>query len=399
MIAKHRQRFNAEFTPQKYQDFLRALNARCRTQIHFRVCETPAFFPESLINTMADYGNDLMQQLLGDPEYMRESERSVPPRWNVPNQDATPLFVSVDFGLVRDADGNIQPKLVELQAFPTLYAYQAILGQQYKDSFGLDSKLKILCGDFDLNSYRELLKRVIVGEHASESVVLLEIDPEEQKTVPDFRVTEEWLNIPTVNIRDVVKRGNRLHYSKAGKLVPIERVYNRTIVDELERKRVKLPFDYRDNLDVEWAGLPNWYFRISKFSIPFLKHQCVPKTWFLDQLTTIPKDRDNYLLKPLYSFAGSGIVFGPTDEQLNAIPQNQRHNYILQERMSFAPVIDTPHGGTQAEARMMYIWPEGEHMTPVMALVRMGRGKMMGVDHNKNLEWVGGSAALIDPAL
>jgi hypothetical protein len=399
MIAKHRQRFNAGFTLQKYQEFLGALNERCRTEIHFRVCETSAFFPESLINTMAEYGDELMQQLLGDPEYMRESQRSVPPQWNVPKHDATPLFVSVDFGLVRDAEGKIEPKLVELQAFPTLYAYQAVLGQQYKDSFGLEAGLKILCGDFDLDSYRDLLKRAIVRKHDPENVVLLEIDPEEQKTVPDFRVTEGWLKIPTVNIRDVVKRGNKLHYSKAGKLVPIERIYNRTIVDELERKQVKLPFDYRDDLDVEWAGHPNWYFRISKFSIPFLKHECVPKTWFLDQLTTIPKDRENYLLKPLYSFAGSGIVFAPTDDQLNAIPADQRHNYILQERMSFAPVIETPHGGTQAEVRIMYIWPEGDPMIPVMALVRMGRGKMMGVDHNKNLEWVGGSAALIDPTL
>src|SRR3954469_11161095 len=208
MIAQHRQRFNAEFTPRKYQDFLRALNARCHTEIHFRVCETPAFFPESLINTMAKYGNQLMQQLLGNPEYMRESERSVPPQWNVPNQDATPLFVSVDFGLVRDANGKIQPKLVELQAFPTLYAYQAILGQQYKDSFGLDSKLKILCGDFDLDSYRDLLKRVIVGKHAPENVVLLEVDPEEQKTAPDFRVTEDWLKIRSVNTPEPGNRDN-----------------------------------------------------------------------------------------------------------------------------------------------------------------------------------------------
>jgi hypothetical protein len=399
MIAQHRQRFNAEFTPKKYQDFLRALNAHCRTDIHFRVSETPVFFPGSLINTMAHYGDELMQQLLGNPEYMRESERSVPPQWNVPKQDATPLFVSVDFGLIRDANGKVEPKLVELQAFPTLYAYQAVLGQQYRDSFELDSRLKILCGDLDLGSYRQLLQRVIIGKHAPENVVLLEIDPEGQKTLPDFLITEEWLKIPTVNIREVVKRGSKLHYTKNGKLIPIERIYNRTIVDELERRQVKLPFDYRADLDVEWAGHPNWYFRVSKFSIPFLKHECVPNTWFLDQLSTIPQDRENYLLKPLYSFAGSGIVFAPTDEQLNAIPRDQRHNYILQERMSFAPLIETPYGGTQAEVRIMYIWPEGGGMTPVMALVRMGRGKMMGVDHNRNLEWVGGSAGLIDPSL
>src|SRR3954466_3388075 len=395
MIPELRQRFNAKFTLQKYQAFLQALNARCSTEIHFRVCETPAFFPESLINTMARYGDELMQQLLGNPDYLGESNKSIPARWNVPNENSTPLFVSVDFGLVRDAAGEVQPKLVELQAFPTLYAYQAVLGQQYKESFDLPSGLKVLCGDLTLDSYRKLLRDVIVADHETENVVLLEIDPDEQKTLPDFRVTEDWLKIATVNIRDVTKRGNKLYYSKARKSVPIERIYNRTIVDELERKHIDLPFDYRDELDVEWAGHPNWYFRISKFSIPYLRHECVPKTWFLDQLESVPADRENYLLKPLYSFAGSGIVFSPTDQQLAAIPGNQRHNYILQERMAFAPLIDTPHGGTQAEVRIMYIWSEGGKMTPVMALVRMGRGKMMGVDHNRNLEWVGGSAALI----
>jgi len=396
MIPELRQRFNANFTLKKYQDFLHALSARCRTEIHFRVCETPAFFPESLINTMARYGDELMQQLLGNPDYRRESNKSIPARWNVPNEDSTPLFVSVDFGLVRDDGGKIRPKLVELQAFPTLYAYQAVLGQQYKESFGLNPGLKVLSDDLTLDSYRELLRDVVVGVHEPANVVLLEIDPEDQKTLPDFRVTEEWLKIRTVNIRDVSKRGNKLYYSNAGKSVRIDRIYNRTIVDELERKRIQLPFNYRDELDVEWAGHPNWYFRISKFSIPFLKHPCVPKTWFLDQMDTIPKDRENYILKPLYSFAGAGIVFAPTDVQLAAIPAGDRHNYILQEKMTFAPVIDTPHGGTQAEVRIMYIWPPGQRMLPVMPLVRMGRGKMMGVDHNRNLEWVGGSAALIE---
>jgi len=256
--------------------------------------------------------------------------------------------------------------------------------------------LKVLCGDLRLDSYRKLLRDVIVADHETENVVLLEIDPDEQKTLPDFRVTEDWLKIAAVNIRDVTKSGNKLYYSKAGKSVPIERIYNRTIVDELERKQIEIPFDYRDELDVEWAGHPNWYFRVSKFSIPYLRHGCVPKTSFLDQIESIPADRENYLLKPLYSFAGSGIVFGPTDQQLASIPAGERHNYILQERMAFAPLIDTPHGGTQAEVRIMYIWPERGKMTPVMALVRMGRGKMMGVDHNRNLEWVGGSAALME---
>ncbi len=101
---------------------------------------------------------------------------------------------------------------------------------------------------------------------------------------------------------------------------PSERIYNRAIVDELERKQVKLAFDWRDDLDVEWAGHPNWYFRISKFSIPYLQHASVPKTWFLDRLKEIPADLENYALKPLYSFAGLGVIIAPKKEDIAAIP-------------------------------------------------------------------------------
>jgi hypothetical protein len=223
----------------------------------------------------------------------------------------------------------------------------------------------------------------------------MEIDPLEQKTLPDFLLTKELCGIETVNARDLKKEGKRLYYERQGRRVPIERIYNRMIVDELMRKNVTLPFDLRDEFDVEWAGHPNWYFRISKFSIPFLRHECVPRTWFLDELDALPPDRENYLLKPLYSFAGVGIKFAPSDEDIGSIPPDRRHEYILQERIAFELVIATPHGPTQAEIRIMYIWLDSNaQATPVLTLVRMGRGKMMGVDHNRNLEWVGGSAGL-----
>ena len=200
------------------------------------------------------------------------------------------------------------------------------------------------------------------------------------------------LGVKTVDIVEIRKDGSHLYYERGGKRVPIRRIYNRAIVDELERKNVKLDFDWRDDLDVEWAGHPNWYFRISKFSIPYLKHASVPKTWFLDKLEEIPPDLENYALKPLYSFAGLGVVIAPTKEDIAAIPADKRPYYILQERMNFEPVIETPFGGTKAEVRVMYIWLD--ELTPVMTIIRMGRGLMMGVDHNKNMEWVGASAGL-----
>ena len=256
------------------------------------------------------------------------------------------------------------------------------------------SDLGIYLNGHNRDSYWKLLRDAIVAGHNPENVILLEIDPDHQKTRPDFLITQRELGVAVVDILSLLKRGRKLFYRIGGREIEVRRIYNRCIVDELERRNVTLPFDLRDELDVEWAGHPNWYFRISKFSIPYLKHHSVPRTWFLDEVSKLPDDNENYLLKPLYSFAGIGIKFEPTQADIDAIPFDQRHNYILQERVHFEPVIQTPHGATQMEIRIMYVWPEGGELTPVLPLVRMGRGQMMGVDHNRNLEWVGGSAAL-----
>jgi hypothetical protein len=221
----------------------------------------------------------------------------------------------------------------------------------------------------------------------------MEIEPERQKTRPDFEMTTQLWGVRAIDTGGVARDGRRLFYERDGKRTQIRRVYNRVIPDELERKHVALPFDYADELEVEWAGHPAWFFRLSKFSIPWLRHPSVPRTWFLHETGGLPIPREQLVLKPLFSFAGGGIVFAPTEQQLGAIPPHERHQYILQERVTFEPVIDTPHGPTQAEIRMMYIWTD--RLRAVMPLVRMGRGKMMGVDHNKGLQWVGASAAFI----
>jgi hypothetical protein len=395
MIPSLRTRFNRDYTAEKYRQFLQDLTATCGTKTEFRVSETPCFLPRPLMTQMCAYGRELTEQLANSKAYRKASDSAVPAAYNVANENSLPMFVQVDFGLVCDASGELQPKLVELQAFPSLYGYQPALARQYRDTYGLNKDLKIFFGSLGEEAYWQLMRRLIVADSDPQNVVLLEIDPFEQKTLPDFLITQKWLGIAIVNIRDVVKQGRRLYYRKDGQLVAIERIYNRCIVDELVRKNVNLPLDFRDELDVQWAGHPNWYFRISKFSIPHLKHHCVPKTFFLNEVKEPPSDRENYVLKPLYAFAGAGIRFAPTDEEIAAIPPQQRHDYILQERMNFTPVVPTPHGDTQIEVRIMYVWPEGGELTPVLPLIRMGRGKMMGVDHNRNLEWVGSSAGLI----
>jgi len=394
MIPVLREEFNRNFTPQKYQGFLDSLAQVCGTAISFRVSETPCFVPKALLDQMAVYGSELVTQLLNSPKYMRVSEMTVPPEYNVANESIRPMFVSVDFGLVRNAKGGLDPKLVELQAFPSLYGYQAISAQEYIDSYGLSKELGIYLSGYNHVSYSQLMRESIVGLHDPENVILMEIDPLHQKTLPDFLITQKELGIAIVDVMSLEKRGKKLYYPKDGREIEVQRIYNRCIVDELETKGIKLPFDLRHELDVEWAGHPNWYFRISKFSIPYLDHPCVPRTWFLDENPTVPDDNQNYILKPLYSFAGSGIKFAPTEADIDAIPAGERHNYILQERMRFEPVIRTPHGLTQMEIRIMYVWPEGGELTAVLPLVRMGRGVMMGVDHNRDLEWVGGSSAL-----
>src|SRR5438309_1999739 len=391
MIPSLRQQFNANFTPEKYQRLLQFMAERCGTPVQFRICETPCFFPKSLLDRMAQCGKELIHQL-ETPEYRQASSAAIPSEFNVPNETLHPMFIQVDFGLVHDAAGQLQPKLVELQGFPSLYAYQPVLTQSYAEVFGLDANLHYLMSGLDWESYTHLLRRAIVGDHDPENVILMEIDPLHQKTLPDFLLTEKLLGIKTVDIRAIKKEGNRLYWESEGRRMPIRRIYNRAIVDELERKGAQLAFDFRDDLEVEWAGHPNWYFRISKYSIPYLKHASVPKTWFLDQMERVPENLEAYALKPLYSFAGLGVVIAPKKEDIAAVPVERRSQYILQERLHFEPVIETPFGGTKVEVRMMYIWVD--EVTPVLTILRMGRGLMMGVDHNRDMEWVGSSAGL-----
>jgi hypothetical protein len=345
-------------------------------------------------------GIELTSQLLDNAAYMRLSEEAVPALYRVPGRGDRPHFMTVDFGFVRAADGSLNPKLVELQAFPSIFGYQDVLAQQYIETFDLPSDLGWLLGGHTEASYWELLRTIILNGHAPENVVLTEVEPETQKTLPDFQIYQQKLGIAIVDIARIRKVGRRLFYERNGQSTPIFRIYNRAIVDEMERKGIKPGFELRDEVDVEWAGHPNWYFQISKLSLPYLDHPSVPKAVFLDEWFTVegraalPVERERILLKPLYSFAGKGIQFAPSDADLAAIPVEDRRFYLMQERVDFEPVIHTQHGLTKAELRIMYVWPDSGPMQPIISLVRLGRGLMMGVDHNRDQEWVGGSAAL-----
>ncbi len=391
MIPEFRQRFNQLWTPGLYAEFLRGIDRSAGTHVSFRCSETPVFFPKLLLDKMVRYGQELYEQLAVNPAYRKASDAAIPAQFRAPNETEHPLFVQADFGLIRETDGTLEPRLVEIQGFPSIYAFQAALAREYDAIYRLRETIDpnlttFLSGIENEQSYRDLLKRAILNGHAPEEVVLLEIQPYEQKTLPDFLTTRDMLGIKIACITEVRKQGRKLILDG----VPIQRIYNRVIVDELVRKDIRSTFQFTDDLDVEWAGHPNWFFRLSKFSLPWFRHVSVPETRFLSEVERLPDNLEEYVLKPLYSFAGLGVKIGPSKREIEAIPEGERQNFILQRKMDFVPTIDTPSGLTKAEIRIMYVWDGG--LRAVTTVVRTGRGKMMGVDYNKNMDWIGASA-------
>jgi hypothetical protein len=435
VINKLRSRFNEDYTPDKYAKLLAFLRQRCGVPIQFRVAETPVFLTEDLLNQVARAGIRLSDRLTADAAYLTVARQAIPAGFQVASETSRPHFLTADFALIRDGDSQLTPRLVELQAFPSVYAFQALLNVAYRDLYSLDDKFnkelqarpETFLSGLNETSYWQLLRQTIIGSHDPETVVLTEVDPLHQKTLPDFNLTAEKLRIAVVDIASIEPEGSRLTYrNSSGRRIPISRIYNRAIADELMARNIQLQFDLQRPWDVEWAGHPNWYFLISKFSIPFLcrpENQAntpadpiVPPSVFLSDFLAGPGRAQlesagvplpapsadavysSLLLKPLFSFAGKGIQFDPTHAQLLAIPPERRGDYLLQQRMSFVPTIETPFGATQLEIRILYLWPNGGEIVPALSLARLGRGRMMGVDHNRNLEWVGASGAFFPVA-
>lgn len=389
MIPELRKEFNARFTARKYELFKQRLNERCRAEIGFRICETPFFVPRH-IQQACEQGAVELALLAHDSQYLRLSDATLQPEYTVPNQTERSMFFVVDFAMAEGENGEIVPRLVEMQGFPSLMGFQLAFAELSQEHWELPDNLCYTNGGHTRQQVVGLLHRAIVAQHDPENVVLLELDPWNQKTCCDFQMMRELLGIHIADIRFVKNIAGKLHYENDGRFVPIHRIFNRAIVDEIQKKGVALPFNWHDEIDVEWAGHPNWYFRISKFTLPYLHHPLVPQSIFLDRMTELPANLDDLVLKPLYSFAGAGVIVGPTEQEVNQVPTEQRDKYILQERITYAEAIATPEGGTKAEYRIMLVWMPGEERPrPIMGLVRMGRGKMMGVDFNRNMTWIG----------
>jgi hypothetical protein len=388
-----RARFNAEFSSEKYAALLRCVNETEKWPADFRISETPIFLTNEFHDELVSAARQIVAQTRS-PDFARHAATAVPSGLEVPDESAHPAFVVVDFGICAE-ENRLVPRLIELQAFPSLYGFQLLLlGCMRKAYPAIPRHWTSAFGGLHDEDYLKLLRETIVADSDPQNVILLEIEPAKQKTRIDFACTESILGIAPVSVTEISKRGRQLFYRRDGREVRIERIYNRVIFDELLRRpELKLPFSFQEELDVIWVGHPNWYFRISKHSLPFLKSPYSSAAFFADEF---PPDAcmTDFVLKPLYSFAGLGVDMEPTRKKLAALPRP--HEWILQEKVRYAEFVPTPEGAkSKAEIRMMFVWPEDEP-DPILVnnLVRMSQGKMMGVDFNKDKTWVGSSIAL-----
>lgn len=393
MDPNRRADFNAHFTAEKYAALVRMVNETEVWPADFRISETPIFLTPEFAAEISEAARALVTQVQ-TPEFRAHAESAIPPQLVVPNENPHPLFVQVDFAICEGENGRLTPRLIELQGFPSLYSYQLFFYRCLRATFPeIPADWTPFFSGLNGESYLALLRSVIVGEADPENVILLEIEPERQKTRIDFAASQSGLGVRPVCLTSIRKRGRELSYERCGREIRIERIYNRVIFDELLRRPDLRPgFDFRDELDVQWVGHPNWYFRISKHSLPFLKTAHTSPAYFADEFPA-SESLNDYVLKPLYSFAGLGVEMHPTPEKLAAL--SKPHDYILQRKVTYAEFVPTTDGHrSKAEVRMMFLWPEDGEPILVNNLVRMSQGKMMGVDFNKEKTWVGSSIAL-----
>nr|WP_315172806.1 hypothetical protein [uncultured Flavobacterium sp.] len=395
MIPKYRELFNAQFTDKKYQEFKDDIASDFDYAPTFRLGETPFFISNELKKQLTEGCNEVIALIQKD-DFKELTNKALELNIKVPNEDEHTAFLAIDFGICEE-DGVVIPKLIEVQGFPTLYNYQINLYEKFRKHYPFLNELTPFINNINTKEYLEILKEVICNHHPEENVILLEIEPEKQNTQIDFLYCHKDIGIPVVCVTDVVKKGNQLFYKNInGDLVLVKRIYNRVIFDELNsRTDLKLNFSFSDDLDVEWAGHPNWFFRISKFILPFLKGKYFIETTLLSDLAVIPEDLENYVLKPLFSFSGSGVIFHVKKEDIEAVVEKEL--YILQKKVNYIPIVQSPDGKVKAEVRVLCTWKKNDVAPTLLCnLVRLSRGEMIGVKFNKDKDWVGGTLGLFE---
>ncbi len=392
MIPVIREAYNKAFTKETYEAFLKELNNAHSGALEFRVAETPVFVPKDFTEKML-HACESIVDIIVDPKFNELTKNAIPENIKVPGENDHSHFIAFDFGICINEAGEYEPQLIEMQGFPTLFAYEVLLDDVFRKHFPVPANFDCYLDGNTRETYLQLLKEIIVGKHDPENVILLEIFPRKQKTRIDFYCTEEYLGIKMVCLTELIKEGKKLYYLNEGKKTQVKRIYNRIIFDDLQQQTAEVQEKGKilfEELDVEWCPHPNWFYRISKYTLPLIRHPYVPATWYLNEIKQIPADLENYVLKPLFSFAGQGVVIDVTQADIDKVKDPE--NWILQRKVKYAEVIQTPDVPAKAEIRVFYFWKDGV-ARPVATnnLGRLSKGKMIGVRYNKDKEWVGGS--------
>lgn len=395
MQKELRQRFNSNFTEAKYEAYLQEIEALHPGALDFRNAETPVFVPKAFTQKMLDACEDIIDVIV-QPGFSSLTARAIPKDINVPNESAFSDFIAFDFGVCENSQGELEPQLIEMQGFPTLFAFQAFHTKFTRAYAEVPATHDAYLNNYNEAAYLELLREIILADEKPEHVILLEIFPDQQKTRIDFYCTESLLGIKTVCLTKLISEGNKLFYENNGQKIQVKRIYNRLIFDDLhQQKDLGEVIDFTKPWEVEWVSHPNWFYKISKFTLPLINNAFVPKTYYLNELPSIPDDLENYVLKPLFSFAGMGVIIDVSKEDIDSVKDPE--NWILQRKVKYADVIETPDGPAKAEIRLFYFWKKGwARPVGVHNLSRLSKGKMIGTRYNKDKKWVGGSVSFFE---
>ena len=395
MNPLYRKQFNEQFTVEKYNHLIESISADFDYKPTFRIGETPFFISNELKNQLLEGCHEVIH-FIQKNDFKDLTNKALDLNRKVPNEDNHTTFLAIDFGICEE-NGNIIPKLIEVQGFPSLFNFQSNLAQKFEEHYPFLSELTPFLNGLNQESYGKLIEEVICNNYPKENVILLEIEPEKQNTKIDFYYCKRDIGIPVICVTELIQKGKKLFYSNdKGLEVEVKRIYNRVIFDELDlRTDLQLNFDFSADLEVEWAGHPNWFFRISKFILPYLKGKYFIETTLLSDLKEIPTDLENYVLKPLFSFSGSGVIFHVKKEDIEAV--KEKDLYILQKKVDYLPIIQSPDGKVKAEVRLLAVWKkDAPSPTLVTNLVRLSRGEMIGVKFNKDKDWVGGTVGMFE---
>lgn len=396
MVPKLRRTYNQQFSKRSYSAYVSDMKNLYPHQLEFRLAETPVFVPKEFAEKILSACESIIDVIV-TPEYLQQSEKAIPAHLRVPYEDSHPHCIAFDFGVCVNDAGELEPQLIEMQGFPSLFAWQIVQPEVHAKHFWTPANYSTYLNGFDKASYINLLKKIIIADCHPENVVLLEIFPHQQKTRVDFYATEDIMGIKTVDLNDIIQEGRNLYYINEGRKTVIKRIYNRVIFDDLFQQPKEVQEKgkiFQQDLDVKWVPHPNWFYRLSKYTLPFIRHPYVPGTHFLNEVD-LPVDLENYVVKPLFSFAGQGVIIDVIKEEVDKI--TDKENWIIQRKVNYAPVIKTPDEPAKAEIRIFYFWEEGARR-PIAAnqLARLSKGKMIGVRYNKDKEWVGGSFCLFE---